>query len=156
MSACQMDDTPMCEASANCFACDRACGRPNDCCPCGVERHAYNGCADCRCPVAWNQHPRRDFDMTDAAEAARQAQGSRPATRKTFWQWWAGQRYGHDATFGNLHEACPPFRTRSLTTGDQLEFIDWTDYSKPMVLHCWDVFACHWPQIFCAAVFGRE
>lgn len=32
------------------------------CCPHPVERHAYNGCADCRCNLAWNQHPDRHVD----------------------------------------------------------------------------------------------
>lgn len=43
----------------------------NRCCPHPVERHAYNGCADCGCNVRWTEHPERDKDMTASAVEAR-------------------------------------------------------------------------------------
>lgn len=33
------------------------------CCPHPVERHAYNGCADCGCNVRWPEHPDRALDV---------------------------------------------------------------------------------------------
>ena len=41
------------------------------CCVHSVERHAYNGCADCGCGVLWTEHPDRDLDMSQAALDAR-------------------------------------------------------------------------------------
>lgn len=37
------------------------------CCPHPVERHAYNGCANCGCGVQWTEHPDRDKDRSEAA-----------------------------------------------------------------------------------------
>lgn len=37
------------------------------CCSHGVERHAYNGCADCFCAVRWTEHPRRSMDLSAPA-----------------------------------------------------------------------------------------
>lgn len=34
------------------------------CCPHPVERHAYNGCANCGCAVTWTEHPDRAKDMS--------------------------------------------------------------------------------------------
>jgi hypothetical protein len=41
------------------------------CCSHPVERHAYNGCADCGCAIPWTEHPDRDLDMTQSARDAR-------------------------------------------------------------------------------------
>lgn len=41
------------------------------CCPHPVERHAYNGCADCPCKVPWRRHPGRDSDTSPSAHDAR-------------------------------------------------------------------------------------
>jgi hypothetical protein len=41
------------------------------CCIHPVERHAYNGCADCGCAVCWTEHPDRDLDMSPSAIEAR-------------------------------------------------------------------------------------
>ncbi len=40
------------------------------CCPHPVERHAYNGCADCGCGVMFLQHPDRHRDTTPEGRAA--------------------------------------------------------------------------------------
>lgn len=47
---------------------------PVSCCPCAVERHAYNGCADCPCDVPWYEHPERDTDTTPSGHEARVAE----------------------------------------------------------------------------------
>jgi hypothetical protein len=44
------------------------------CCAHPVERHAYNGCADCACGVRWSEHPDRDSDTTPSAHPARIAE----------------------------------------------------------------------------------
>jgi hypothetical protein len=36
------------------------------CCDHPVERHAYNGCAECSCNVLWVEHPDRDYDTSEA------------------------------------------------------------------------------------------
>jgi hypothetical protein len=41
------------------------------CCPHPVERHAYNGCANCGCSVRWPEHPDRDLDTSPEAIAQR-------------------------------------------------------------------------------------
>ena len=41
------------------------------CCPHPVDRHAYNGCAECGCNVRWEQHPDRDRDQSPSARAER-------------------------------------------------------------------------------------
>ena len=38
--------------------------RHHSCCSHPVERHAYNGCANCGCSVRWPEHPGRFFDMS--------------------------------------------------------------------------------------------
>jgi len=43
------------------------------CCNCSVERHAYNGCADCSCGVPWTQHVDRDRDHSIEATFSRLA-----------------------------------------------------------------------------------
>ena len=40
------------------------------CCPHPVERHAYNGCANCRCGVRWDEHPDRDLDTSPEGRSA--------------------------------------------------------------------------------------
>lgn len=40
------------------------------CCSHSVERHAYNGCADCVCCVTWGEHPDRARDISSGAVAA--------------------------------------------------------------------------------------
>jgi len=47
--------------------------RSGNCCPHLVERHAYNGCADCGCAVRWIDHPDRDLDQSEAAREERLA-----------------------------------------------------------------------------------
>jgi predicted nucleic acid-binding Zn-ribbon protein len=49
----------------------------SDCCPHTVERHAYNGCAECGCNVRWTEHPERDYDTSDAGLAANKAHRER-------------------------------------------------------------------------------
>ncbi len=39
-------------------------GRRGNCCPHPVERHAYNGCAECGCIVMWCDHPDAWDDTT--------------------------------------------------------------------------------------------
>ena len=40
------------------------------CCPHTVERHAYNGCADCGCACRWVDHPERERDTSPAGRSA--------------------------------------------------------------------------------------
>ena len=40
------------------------------CCPHPVERHAYNGCAECGCGVRWDEHPDRALDASPAGIVA--------------------------------------------------------------------------------------
>lgn len=52
------------------------------CCPHGVERHAYNGCANCSCSVRWPEHPDALLDPTatevDKANCAAQRSAGNP------------------------------------------------------------------------------
>ncbi len=41
------------------------------CCSHPVERHAYNGCADCGCGLRWDEHPNRDMDTSYSCLAER-------------------------------------------------------------------------------------
>lgn len=43
------------------------------CCQHPVERHAYNGCANCGCSVQWLNHPDRNNDHSKSATDARLA-----------------------------------------------------------------------------------
>jgi hypothetical protein len=45
--------------------------RRGNCCPHPVERHAYNGCAECGCCMRWDEHPDRDLDESEAARVER-------------------------------------------------------------------------------------
>ena len=49
------------------------------CCPHSVERHAYNGCANCGCAVRWDEHPDRDHDRSEAGIQALLAARARDA-----------------------------------------------------------------------------
>ena len=51
------------------------------CCACPVERHAYNGCANCGCCMPWWQHPDRDSDRSESAHPARIAELERLRAR---------------------------------------------------------------------------
>jgi predicted nucleic acid-binding Zn-ribbon protein len=52
------------------------------CCPHAVERHAYNGCADCGCNVRWDEHPNRDSDTSPAGHEALEARQWREVNRQ--------------------------------------------------------------------------
>jgi hypothetical protein len=52
------------------------------CCEHPVERHAYNGCADCGCSMRWTEHPDRDKDTSAAGVAAIEAQRVRAMMRQ--------------------------------------------------------------------------
>lgn len=45
----------------------------SDCCQHPVERHAYNGCAECGCGVPWTKHPERDYDTSEGGLEANKA-----------------------------------------------------------------------------------
>ncbi len=47
------------------------------CCPHTVERHAYNGCADCGCGVTWSEHPDRALDTSRDGVAANARRGKK-------------------------------------------------------------------------------
>lgn len=51
------------------------------CCPHPVERHAYNGCAECGCSVRWDDHPNKELDETTPAREARIAERGRLLAR---------------------------------------------------------------------------
>jgi hypothetical protein len=52
------------------------------CCPHPVERHAYNGCANCGCSVRWDEHPDRDKDTSPEGVDALEARRTRELNRQ--------------------------------------------------------------------------
>lgn len=48
-----------------------------DCCRHPVERHAYNGCANCGCGLRWDEHPDRVRDTSLEGIAANKARAAR-------------------------------------------------------------------------------
>ena len=69
------------------------------CCVHPVERHAYNGCANCGCSVRWDQHPDRDQDRSESAWdvlRAKLERAERVAETAVAWQKWfiVGQEEG--------------------------------------------------------------
>lgn len=57
----------------------QATARHGACCAHPLERHAYNGCADCGCCIRWSEHPDRDLDKSDSAQIARMHSTGLPA-----------------------------------------------------------------------------